>query len=235
MVFIQLRFTPCKFTEPGSWGGDSLQTKGYLLSKVLDYYGKDNVTRYICVLETIDNKGAICDPHFHINLEVPCHQKTKDNFQKYVRKLSGGIKGAACYAVAYIEDPIDEDRWWRYCLKEVGSKVWFSKHGFQKDWISLARTLACDERARTIEFNKASMQRHIQKDSFRLKMFKNVTNTLKNQPISSNLDKHLYCLIIRYYQDNNKTPPFNNLDNIVIDYKLVAKIITPEEYYNIHH
>lgn len=232
MVFIQLRFTPCQFTEK-SWGGVLEKSGCYLMEHIRSYYGKANIAKYICVLETLDKYGDICDPHFHINLEVPDHTKTKDNFQKLIRRLTAGIKGNSCYSVRYIEDPEDEDRWWRYCIKEKIAKPVY--HSFSKEWVQLNRILAVDERTRTIKFNRASRERNLQKDTFRLKLFKNVTNTLKNQPISSNMDKTIYCLIICFYQENNKTPPFNNLDNIVIDYKLMSNVITPEEYYNIHH
>lgn len=147
MVFIQLRFTPSLFTEK-SWGVDLKYTKTMLMSKVLNYYGPENVTRFICVLEKVGKMGEEVKPHFHINLEVPEHEKTKDNFQKNIRKWSAGIKGNA-YMVRHVEDPKDEDRWWRYCLKEIDAPVWFSKKGFEKEWITLNKILACDERSRT--------------------------------------------------------------------------------------
>lgn len=205
-----------------------------LMDKVLNYYGYNSVTRYICVLEKVGKRGEVVDPHFHINLEVPDHSKSKDNFQKVIRKWTAGIKGNA-YMVRYVEDPEDEDRWWRYCLKELDAPCWFSKKGFEKEWIDLAKKLACDERSRTQEFNRAATERLLQKETFRLKMFKNLTVSLAKVPRSANFDRQIYCMIIRYYQDNNKTPPFNNLDNIVIDYKLVEEFMTPEEYFNIRH
>ena len=147
----------------------------------------------------------------------------KDTIQKWLR--SREICGKAAYCLRVNTDVDDEERWWRYVLKENGLKKYVK--GFtEKDYL-LLEIKAKDEKQRTANKNNDDLTKLMNKNQFRDKMF----NKLKELYPDKKTEKELFSLIGKYYQTENKTPPFSKLLDIVLDFQVFMTFMTFEEYY----
>lgn len=227
-MFIQLRLTAEMCKEP------SMARWRFLRSPLFEYVTKDSgeLHYYAVTRETQNKFGEPTKPHYHINICADTGEKfTVENFQKWFRKRPFLPSGNKAYSFKLVGDPDDEDRWWRYLLKEKGAKLIESK--FPPDFdISLNTIMAQNERDEQIKKNVEARDRLLRNDSFRLKAFAALQKKYENKCPQN---RQIFGDLVRYYQEKNKIPPFNSLLNMVFDYKVHTKEIEPETYFDIYY
>ena len=123
----------------------------------------------------------------------------------------------------FLSFPDDEDRWWRYVLKEEDAICGWSsdKHTFVEDNIALAK----DERKNQIRRNIEARDRYLDKDSFKGKMYQHFSDEL-----AITTEREFYIELIKYYQRKNKVPPFSKLKDYWIDYQIMTNLISADNY-----
>lgn len=99
------------------------------------------------------------------------------------------------------------------------------------EWVTEQTMLAKDERKRQIELNCKTEENLINKNQFRDKLFKHLSNLYINEVPNV----QLYSAIGKYYQDNGKSPPFAKLMDIVLDFKVCQGWLTFEEHFYMFH
>lgn len=228
-MYIQLRITPEFCGEPEH---PRLKSKKMLSQDLMNYFkGFGDIEHIAGTMEKLNKFGEATSPHYHINLVLDDHIRDfkKDSFQAWFRRRPYLPKGNKCYAISVVGDPEDENRWWRYLLKENDNPFLNDfPNDFKCDFL-LHAAMAKDERKIQIERNIASRERALQNDSFRLKCYNHVNEILQNTDPSN---RQIYCEIIRYYIQNNKVPPFTTAMNMVYDFKVVMGLMTVEDYFD---
>jgi len=229
-MFIQLRITPEFCGEPSL-----LQNKGLVTNELLEYFKKYGDVEYVAgVVEHLNKFGEETNVHWHINLVLDSHiaDFRKDSFQAWFRRRNYLPKGNKCYSIAITADPDDENRWWRYLLKENSDTFVNNFPDDFKHEFDIQVAMAQDERKLQIERNVLARDRALLNDSFRLRCY-NAINQYNEDVAPS--DRTIFCDIMRYYMSNNKVPPFNTGMNMVIDFKCHMGYISIENYYDLRY
>jgi len=217
MSFADIRLTPKFFNN-----SDSDELSDFLRDKILRYF---KPIRYLIAKEKLDSKGRETHLHYHLNMELE-EEKKKDSIQKWFRD-NNICKGNKAYSIRTMNDPNDEDRWWRYCCKEC---LW--KHrGFSKDVLEKYGMLSKDERALQIQKNLETEKSIENKNQKRDKLFK----WLKDNHPTITETRALFILMVEWYRVVSKdTPPLANkcLLNKVLDYRMEIGVLTAGEYFD---
>ena len=243
MVYIDVRYTP---TE------GQMTTKETMLARIIDFFKDLNNSkqsflddifrkkmRYLVAREEYNKFGEKTHLHYHINMELDTENPLvkpyrKDTIGKALNRQLG-LKGNAMYCLRVHEHPENIDRWWRYCCKQsipISSSPCFSAE--EKEEMHLIAKAEYEQRV--IE-NQATRDKINAKNNFRQKLSKylhsKLDGMLKHGQMVS--DKQLWLAIAEYYRANHTTPPFQKLDDLVIDMKVELKYLTLEEYYDMKH
>lgn len=179
----------------------------------------DDESRYLVAHEATNKFGEPCSQHYHINIHGNLSVQ-KETLQKWFNKH--GAKGNKAYCIQIREDVEDEGRWWRYCCKEA----LLLHRGFSDSDIAKMVTMAVSERAHQVATNVKTRDRLVNKNQFRDKLFKH----LKDNHTAVRDQCKLIRLVGEYYQDQGKTPPFSKLEDVVLDYLIVVKSMSWEEF-----
>lgn len=221
MCYLQLRITPVHCTKVSfAWEyieGEEVSNK-YFIRNLLDYV-KMNPSHILIADEATNKFGEPCEQHYHVNI----HGKKsieKAALQKWLNRH--GAKGNKAYCVQIREDVDDEGRWWRYCCKENLAYA----YGFSGEEVNRMVEMATSERAHQVATNIKTRDRLVNKNQFRDKLFKHLIDDHGECRHKRLLIKH----VGKYYQDQGKSPPFNKLADIVMDYLICIKAITWEEW-----
>lgn len=221
MTYLAVRITP-EYCEEKTFcwkiEKSNLENMQLFWGAFTSFFSLDN-SRYLVAHETTNKFGEPCSAHYHINIhgEVPIKKET---LQKWFNK--NGAKGNKAYCIQIREDVDDEGRWWRYCCKEA----LLLHHGFTDEDIAKMVEMAISERAHQITTNLKTRDRLVNKNQFRDKLFKH----LKDNHTTVRDEKKLIRLVGEYYQDQGKTPPFCKLEDIVLDYLIVVKSMSWDEF-----
>ena len=86
--------------------------------------------------------------------------------------------------------------------------------------------MATSERAHQVATNNKTRDRLVNKNQFRDKLFKYLSDAHGECRHKRTLIKH----VGEYYQDQGKSPPFNKLADIVLDYLICIKAISWEDW-----
>lgn len=185
---------------------------------------------YIMCIECKDKYGKETKRHAHVNIYTDKEIK-KDTAQRWFRNylretFDVVLSGNRDYSLA-VRCPDDEQRWWRYILKEEGAKIWRSENKAQ--FVKDNKALAIDERKRTIELNNKHLQKYLDKSSVKGKMYQELKK--------NNIDNHKSFILgaIEYYLGKCMTPPFSKLDDMFVEYKLLVGLMDKEEWYNLKY
>lgn len=216
MSFVQLRFTHSLLDI------SALVATGHL-RKYLNDLG---VEQFIMCVEQQDKFGKETHEHIHCNFIEPNGFK-KDTLQKkFKQKLlvyDITVSGNKHYSLRVVAQPEDEDRWWRYCLKEK-NKMPILQKGHDKEQMKEWRLLARDERERQIKKNNEDLDRYLDKSSFNGKMFQK----FKEEEVIGfhNFGKRY----INYCMENSKVPSFSKIEDYYYLYKIQMGLMTADEY-----
>lgn len=208
------------------------QALSYLLRWLKDQ--KWNYTRWIYGVENYNKFGEKTDEHIHFKLESEEEDLKKNSlqtlFRRYINDRSDiKLKGVKYYAIMMETQPKDEDRWWRYCIKEKGARVKCSSN--MKDFMTAQMPQAQNERELQIKRNLEARDKYIDKDSFKNKMFAKFAEEKigwYGPPDSKELEFSIS--LITYYQKKKKVPPFSKIEDYWGDYRIMTAQISPIDY-----
>lgn len=243
MVYIDIRYTP-----PAQYEESPLMK----VNDILNWFRKLNEDkqsfldeqfrvpmRFLVAKEQYNKFGEATHMHFHINMECTTEHHLikpyrKDTIAKSLNRQLG-LKGNAMYCLRVLESPDDIDRWWRYTCKQ--SVPMSSSRDYNDGELEEMHKIAKAEYDQRVCENKQTRDKLISKNNFRQKLAKHLHTKLdgmlkKGQQVC---DKQLWLAIAEYYRENHTTPPFNKMDDLVIDMKVEIKYITLEEYYDLKH
>jgi hypothetical protein len=221
MPYISVRITPehCKVVD-FSW--DFEKSNSANMGCFWDMFTSsflDDECRYLVAHEATNKFGEPCSQHYHINIHGKVSVQ-KETLQKWFNKH--GAKGNKAYCIQVREDVEDEGRWWRYCCKEA----LLLHSGFSDEDLGRMVEMAVSERAHQVKTNVKTRDRLVNKNQFRDKLFKH----LKDNHPNIRDEKKLIRLVGEYYQDQGKTPPFCKLEDVVLDYLIVVKSMSWEDF-----
>lgn len=231
-MYIQIRITPEFCGVP-----ELLNDKSRVINELLQKFGQyGDVEFYAACTEDQNKFGEPTNYHMHFNLVLDDHiqEFRKDSFQAWFRRRPYLPKGNKCYSISIVGDPEDEDRWWRYLLKQEsnGLTIGLFKNKFPQEFLDeldMHTALAQDERKLQIQRNIAARDRALQNDSFRLRAYNYINENFGETELTA---RKIFCELIRYYMQNNKVPPFNTMMNMVLDFKVHFGLMTPEDYFD---
>lgn len=243
MVYIDVRYTP---------PADLVMPAETMVLRILDFFDELNKQKqsflddmfivpmkYLVAREEYNKFGEKTHLHYHINMELSTEHPLikpyrKDTIGKALNRQLA-LKGNAMYCLRVHESPDNIDRWWRYCCKQ-GIPFSSSPHFTAEDKEEMVK-IATAEYEQRVEENKATRDKINNKNNFRHKLSKylhsKLDGMLKHGEMVS--DKHLWLAIAKYYRDNHTTPPFQKLDDLVIDMKVELNYISLEQYYDLKH
>lgn len=212
---------------------DTIHSHGatQVLGKFREMYG---IKKMILGIEEKDKFGKETNKHVHAHMIVEEDFKKKDTYQKKFRELvkerfGSEIKGNKMYSIKYEIDVEDEVRFMRYPLKQQENIKKFMYSGYKEEEVELMRKMAADEYQIQVRKNNESLNSYLDKSSFKGKCYEKLTQD------GVKTHKEFVIGFIGYYIEKSKVPPFGKLDDYWIDYQILTKIISVEEYYNIKY
>lgn len=244
MVYFELRYTPnpdadgeTKVSEILDWC-EELNKEHQ--KELMEHLRKDII--FLVAREDTNKFGEKTSLHYHINVELPSSYiaikpYSKDNLAKTLNRRFG-LKGNKMYCLR-LHQSLDSnwERWWRYCCKQ-GLPHRSSPNWEQDQLLEMTKIANAEYIQRTKE-NNETRDKLINKNNFRQKLAKFLKDKLCNKTqVANNFrvdDKYLWIAIAKFYRDNSTTPPFQKMDDLVIDMKVEMNWISLEEYYDIKH
>lgn len=235
MVYIDLRYTPQET--------DNYEVIYKYIIKILDDAQKerDSATRdsvkYIVVREQFNKFGEKTHLHYHMNFHIPHHSGNddikKDNLQKQLnRNLK--LKGNKMYCLRVHHDiPTDVDRWWNYTCKQ-GINGLVVSAGFSQIDLETMVMIASAEYEQRKKENCETRQKLMDKNNFRNKLIIHMKK-IKSQDRPRLTDKQIWLEVAGFYRKSHMTPPYNKLDDIVVDVKVELEYLSLDEYYDKTH
>lgn len=226
-MYVSIRITPNKIHT------NELEAINFIKNPFRSHfrtYFKTDLYGY--VMEQYDKKGDKTDKHFHFNYFTDEKIVTKDAIQKEIRtwcgKMGYVVKGNKAYAVSLHGDPEDETRWWRYLLKEKSASPVFSKKliSHLEEDIEILKKMAQDERQLQVERNKKTLNRFMDKSSFRHKFYEYCDLNKVRQHKSFVKNYFSFC------KEKGKVPAPSSLDGYWLEYAFEFEIITFDEWYS---
>ena len=217
MVFVEIRLTHSLL--------DISNDRCIHILKAFVKKQKFDVSSWMYGIESKNKFGEDTSTHIHFKFETDVDLKKntlQKSFRDYMRNLGEPVSGVRHYSIM-LNFPDDEDRWWRYVLKEEDARCGWSqdKHTFVEENIALAR----DERKQQIKRNIEARDRYLDKDSFKGKMYQHFSAEL-----AITTEREFYIELIKYYQSKNKVPPFSKLKEYWIDYQIMTNLISVDNY-----
>ena len=189
---------------------------------------KFEVMNHIYGIERYNKFGELTKAHIHYKFETDISVDIKKNtlqknFREHMKAYGYPVSGVKHYAIMLETQPDDEDRWWRYVLKEEKCRFGYSKQ--MTDFVEKFRPMALDERKQQIKRNCEARDRYLDKDSFKGKMYSHFSAEL-----SITTERKFYIELIKYYQSKSKVPPFSKVKDYWIDYQIMTNLISAEHY-----
>ena len=195
---------------------------------------KFTTLRWLYGVENKNKFGEETDEHIHYKFETDEDDLKKNSlqtsFRRYMSNYTSKMKGVKHYAIMMQTQPDDEDRWWRYCLKEKGAKRRGSPD--MKDFIIEQQPQAENERELQVKRNLEARDKYIDKDSFKNKMFAEFQEERVGFYGSPEQKELEFCIsLTMYYQKKKKVPPFSKIEDYWGDYRIMTAQIHPIDYF----
>jgi len=236
MVYIDLRYTPQENDESERI---YLYIVNYLknVQQEREVGARDDV-KFIVAQEQFNKFGEKTHLHYHMNFYIPHHpgndEIKKDNLQKQLNR-NLGLKGNKMYCLRVHHDmPQDVDRWWNYTCKQGINGIVMSQ-GFRHVEIENMVMISTAEYEQRKKENCETRQKLMDKNNFRNKLIIHMKKS-KSHPDRPRLtDKEIWLEIARFYRKSHMTPPYNKLDDIVIDVKVELEYLSLDKYYDLTH
>lgn len=221
-MYIGMRFTHSKFPDL-----KENPKKAMALVRAFWSQKKYKMVKYIQCIEKLDSFGQPCKGGDHIHIHMLCdpeHPHKKDSVQRdwrnWCKTREIVIKGKEHYALCYDVSPEDEDRWFRYPLKEQGATIKCSEN--MVEFVKQMMPIAIDERKRQIEDNVKAQERFLDKSSFKGKMYEEFDKQGIDQ------ERIFAIKYIKYCREKQKIPSFSKIEDYWIDYQMATGRMTAE-------
>lgn len=177
------------------------------------------IKQYVIGKEKLDKYGRETHLHYHIALILLIEKtsiQTKALIKEYLRR--NGAKGNPAYMVRVNEDVKDEDRWFRYSMKQLDYES--DKKGHE-----LLAKLANDEYKRQVQQNLESEEAQRKKHQFRDKLWKH----LDEKKLTG--DQEIAKAMFDFYNQNGRDAPIFELQSKVLNYQICRNIKQFSEIY----
>lgn len=175
--------------------------------------GKEwKIKQYVIGKETLDKYGRETHLHYHVALILSNEKtikQTKYLIQEYLR--SNGAKGNAAYMVRVNADVNDENRWFRYSMKQGDYETDYKGH-------EELHKLAADEYKNQVKKNLESEEVQRNKNQFRDKLWKH----LDDKKLTG--EKEIATEMFHYYNKNGRDAPIFDLQTKVLNYQINRNI-----------
>lgn len=219
-AFVMIRLTP-QITEDNSIGAYTSFLHCFARSYTCE--------KYTMGIEKLDKFGKETHTHIHLCFITDIDNK-KDSFQKtfrnrFFKRFNYACSGNKMYSIKLAHDPDDEERFMRYSLKQQDKLKKYNYYGYTEEEAEKLRLLAHDEYNNQIKKNCETLDKFLDKSSFKGKCYLQ----LKENKI--NKEKDFIINFVKYYLEKNKVPPFSKLKDYWIDYQLQIGLITVELWY----
>jgi len=236
MVYIDLRYTPQQNAD--HYEIIYLFIVNYLtnVQQERDVSIRDDV-KYIIAREEFNKFGEKTHLHYHMNFYIPHHSGNheikKDNIQKQLNR-NFNLKGNKMYCLRVHHDiPTDVDRWWNYTCKQGINGIIVSS-GFRECEIANMVMISSAEYEQRKKENCETRQKLMDKNNFRNKLIIHMKK-IKSQDRPHLTDKEIWLEIAGFYRKSHMTPPYNKLDDIVVDVKVELEYLSLDKYYDLTH
>lgn len=169
------------------------------------------INQYVIGKEHKDKYGRETHHHIHIAVIVTLDKTTKQTkafIQEFLRK--NGAKGNAAYMVRVNADVADEDRWFRYAMKQGDYETDYIGH-------EALANLAADEYKNQVKRNLETEEQARCKNQFRDKMY----NHLDKKEIRGT--RNIMIEIYNFYNSNARDAPLHDLFSKAMNYEINKK------------
>lgn len=222
MSYLQLRLTHSLVDDLSR--DDALQC-------IRKYATDISAVKFMYCVEDQDKFGKDTHEHIHFNCYIDDDDAKTDTYQRkfkrQMEKFGFPISGNKHYSLKVLVDVGDEDRWWRYIMKQE-KNIKIGSHGFTTPQLNEWRKLAVDERLRQIQKNNEHLDNFLDKSSFKGKMY-----VYFNEELVIRTHKNFVINYIKYCQKHHKVPSFQKIEDYWIDYRLQVGLLTPEDWYKL--
>lgn len=190
-------------------------------------------TNYVLGYENKNKYGEDTHYHYHFNFESDVE---KESLRKWLtrtaEKKEYKLKGKECYCFQQHNNVDDYHRWFRYCLKENYNKK-YTVYKPDTDEPSLEELvmLAKDERARSV---KSNIERR-EKLSQKLTYFDKIVKKMDKQSPALSSKMEIYIFITKHYVEDKKPVNHCTIKGYTINYMLMKKLISYEEFYHLNN
>jgi len=204
---------------------------GFILEFLFKFGHKYDCIKYTVGIEDKDKFGKQTHKHIHFHFMTDKDIK-KDTYQKELRKdfkkdFNTNLTGNKMYMLRVTNDAENEERYMRYPLKQQKDLENYNYYNYGREEISLMWKCAHDEYLRQVETNNKTLDKYLDKSSFKGKCY----IELKAKGIN---DKKTFIIsFVKYYLEKSKVPPISKLNDYWIDFQLSVGIMTVEEWYSL--
>ncbi len=188
-------------------------------------------TAYVLAVEKTNKYGEPTHYHYHFNFESECEKETLRKWlTRTAEKKEYKLKGKESYCLQQHNNVDDYGRWFRYCLKENYLEK-LTKYLPEPDEPSLEELsiLAKDERKRVI---KANCERR-EKMNSKMSYFDKIVEQLEKEELHTK--KEIFIFITKYYVEDGKPVNPMTIKGYTNNYMLMRKLITYEQFYELHN
>lgn len=217
MPYVDLRLTPkYAFDDP-----DIDEAKGLARARTLCKLLVQHLipSKYIIAYEKTNRYLEPTHPHLHLAMYTEEDVK-KDTLQTWVRR-NLNIKGKQAYCLRVHADVDDEERYFRYCLKER----YIQQVGFTEEEIEDMKDRAQDEKRRNGENALKARQKYEDRNvSFREQMYRDLDTGDIDEP-------DIAVAIVQYYREHKRIPPYKNMKEQVLDYRVHKGYLDVKDWY----
>lgn len=223
-MYFGLRITPEIFGCPFPL---ALGIVKYLLKNK-----KVETDMYITADEQLDKFGENTHRHFHFNFIA---DYKKDSLRQLIVRWFADrdykITGNDSYALSSYNEPDDEKRWFRYCMKEKYIPQLTNLSEYDEDELKTMEACAKDERAITIGLNLKQRE----KLQSRQTLYDKLEAYLLGSGIEFKNNEQLFLKILDYYCENTHPVDPRVIDRYVNLYMLRNNLITKKQFYDLSH
>lgn len=188
-------------------------------------------SNYVLAYEKKNKYGEDTHYHYHFNFESDIEKETLRKWiTRTAEKKEYKLKGKECYCFQQHNNVDDYHRWFRYCLKENYSKR-HTHYAPDQGEPSLEELiiLAKDERKRSVQSN---CQRR-EKMNSKLSYFDKIV--MEMEPHDLQTKREIFIFITKYYVEDNKPVNPMTVKGYTYNYMLTKKLLTYEQFYDLHN
>lgn len=206
-------------------------------------------------IEKLNKYGEPCPEHIHFNfccefIDLQDPKRTVRSWlQRHAERNDFRLSGTKAWCVQLCDEPKDENRWFRYPLKEQPIPAlikWKNPELLPEienpDYMSIENMtlLARDERRRSVESNCIARDKSRDRAQFKDKLFKHLEENYPrlcdpNEAPMEVTHELIWVAILKYYKSEGKAINFMTISGYTILFQLTIGQITPQQAYGMRN